>query len=301
MICCKCLKRLYPEESWYGLHTTCFAQWFHLPEARQFIDLVARSQSLAPQVVPQDDQMAPVSFFSGAYRKYSACLGEDRFILKIQQQEYPELPATEFLCNQIYESLKISIPEYYLIRFPEDQLCFVTKNFMSQPINADLIHIYHFLKKGQIYDCETLVNIVGEQTKRKREQERLVHLTLADSLTGNHDRHGRNLGFIQSARGTILTPFYDNPSALALEDHSLLGADLQPRGAIFTQATDKPTVKDYVQEWTRLGYGAAVARFRKRYALSKIRKLIAKSHISEKRQKALLKLITQRGEELCKN
>lgn len=297
MNCCRCLGNLGNEKSWYGLHSTCFTEWFNLPEACSFLDLVARSQSLAPR----DESTLPISFFSGAYRKYSARLGEDRFILKIRQHEYPELPATEFLCNQIYESLKIAIPAYYLIHFPENDFCFVTKNFMPQSTDAALLHIYHFLKKGQQYDCETLLTIIGEQTKRKTEQERFVHLTLADSLIGNHDRHGRNLGFIQSIKGMHLTPFYDNPSALALEEHSLLGADLQPRGAIFTQETDKPTMKDYIREWRRLGYGKAIDRFSHRYSLNKIQALIEKSHISDKRKKAILRIITTRGEELCKN
>ena len=123
---------------------------------------------------------------------------------------------------------------------------------------------------------------------------------MADSLIGNHDRHGRNLGFIRSAKAMHLTPFYDNPSSLALEDPSILGADFQPRGAIFTKETDKPTMKDYVREWNRLGYEDVVDRFRKQLSLEKIKSLFDKSYLSEKRQKALLRLITSRSEELCK-
>jgi len=243
--------------------------------------------------------MANISFFNGAYRKYSARLGESSFILKVQQKEYPELPATEYLCNQVYECLDIEIPNYYLIRFPEDQFCFVTKNFMSALIASDLVHIYHFVKDGKNHDCESLVTIIGEQTGRRIEQERFVYLTLADSLIGNHDRHGRNLGFIQSAKGMQLAPFYDNPSALALEEHSILDADLQPRGSIYTKETDKPTMKDYVQEWNRLGYGDVVDRFREQHSLEKLQSLVNNSYISEKRQEALLQLIFKRSEELC--
>ena len=111
------------------------------------------------------------------------------------------------------------------------------------------------------HDCESLVKIIGEKTQRKREQEKFILLTLADSLIGNHDRHGRNLAFIRSAKGIWLSPFYDNPSALALEDPSMLGADLQPRGSIYTKDTDKPTMKDYVLEWNRLGYGECCPAF----------------------------------------
>lgn len=295
--CCHCYGQLLTDEQpWYGLHQNCFKELFGLTEIIEFADLVARSQSQAPE----EHKERNISFFNGAYRKYSARLGDVGYILKVQQKEYPELPVTEFLCNQIFESLNISIPDFYLVRFPEDQFCFVTKNFMSGLISSDLIHIYHFLKNGMSYDCENLVNIIGEQTGRRTEQERFVYLTLADSLTGNHDRHGRNLGFIRTPKGTYLSPFYDNPSALALETPSLLEADLQPRGSIFTKDTDKPTIGDYVREWNRLGYDLIVDRFKKELSLIKIQRLIEKSYLSDKRKNALFRLITKRSEELCK-
>jgi hypothetical protein len=161
------------------------------------------------------------------------------------------------------------------------------------------VHIYHFVGSDRAYDCESLVKIIGEQTGRRAEQERFVYLTLADSLIGNHDRHGRNLGFIQSVKGMQLAPFYDNPSALAIEDDYMLGADLQPRGSIFTKESDEPTMLNYVIEWRRLGYGDIVEQFRRNLSLKKIINLISGSHINEKRQQALLRLINQRSRELC--
>lgn len=298
LLCCHCHQPLQSsEKGWYGLHQNCFIKSFGLSEISDFLDLIARSQSH----ITQDSLKINTSFFHGAYRKYSARLGNTSYILKVQQKEYPELPATEFLCNQIYKSLSLFVPEHYLVRFPEDALCFVTKNFMPDSLMADLIHIYRFLNEQMNYDCETLVKIIGEQTGRRAEQEKFAYLTLADSLIGNHDRHGRNLGFIKTLKGVYLAPFYDNPSALALEDPLMLGADLQPRGAIFTKDTDRPTTKDYVREWTRLGYNKVVEQFRKNYSFEKVHYLVAKSHLSEKRQKALLRLISQRSEELCDN
>jgi hypothetical protein len=292
--CYKCKGELAPQDAWYGLHPACFTEWFKLSTVCDFLDLVIRSRSHAPS---EDDL---VSFFSGAYRKYSARLGSHHFILKIQQAEYPELPASEFLSNQIYETLNIPVPEYYLIRFPEEKPCFVTKNFMSGQSASDLVHIHHFVRERKTaYDCESLVEIIGGQTSRRTEQEKFIKLTLADSITGNHDRHGRNLGFIRSAKGVHLAPFYDNPSALGIEDHFMLGTDLQPRGCIFTKDTDKPTTRDYVQEWNRLGYGDVVDIFRKSFCLETISTLITKSDLSEKRKAAFTRLITQRGEELC--
>ncbi len=58
-------------------------------------------------------------------------------------------------------------------------------------------------------------------------------------------------------------------------------------------------MKDYVLEWNRLGYGDVVQRFKKKLCLKTIKNLIKGSHLSEKRQQALLRLIVKRNEELC--
>ena len=293
--CYHCQDLLLAKESWYGLHKSCFEILFGIDHAREFSDLAPRSQSQAPH---EGHRSTNASFFHGAYRKYSARLGPTTYIFKVQQKEYPELPATEFLCNQIYDSLGVLIPPYYLIKYPDDQPCFVTKNFMSELVSSDLVHIYHFIKNDLGHDCESLVKIIGDQTGRRTDQERFVHLTLADALTGNHDRHGRNLGFIRNAKGVSLAPFYDNPSAIGIEDHSMLGADLQPRGSIYTKATKEPTLRDYVIEWNRLGYGNVVSQFKQQYSEVRINKLIEKSPLSERRKSALLRLIAGRGQEL---
>jgi len=130
------------------------------------------------------------------------------------------------------------------------------------------------LKNREEHNCEKLVTIIGEKTGRRTEQERFVFLTLADSLIGNHDRHGRNLGFIQSPKGMHLAPFYDNPSFVGLDNDLMLGADLQPRGAIFTRQTDEPRMKDYILEWNRLGYENVVQSFRKAFSQEKLKQLI---------------------------
>lgn len=280
----------------YGLHERCFEVCFGSLKEKEFNSLIPRSQSVPPTLKNQDRKN--FSFFHGAYRKYSARLGETDYILKVQQKEYPELPATEFLSNQIFRNLSISVPDHYLIRYPRDQFCFVTKNFMSDLTSSTLDHIYHFLNDGRNYDCESLIGIIGEQTGRIKEQEKFVFLTLADSLIGNHDRHGRNLAFIRSPREVYLSPFYDNPSALGLEDSSFLGADLQPRGAIFTKDSNKPTMKDYVKEWERLGYKNIVQKFAKKLSNTSLQELINKSQISEKRKKAFYRLILKRMNEL---
>jgi len=294
-VCCKCLQPIETGDAWYGLHPSCFTQWFKTTKLQEFSDIIPRSSSQ----IPLERHAKNTSFFHGAFRKYSSRLGNQNFILKVMQEGHPELPATEFVCNQIYEVLGVKIPNYYLIRYPEHHFCFVTKNFMSSLSNASLIHIYHYLKNKADYTCEKLVAIIGDKTQRRAEQERFVYLTLVDSLIGNHDRHGRNLGFIQSPKGFSLAPFYDNPSFVGLDNSFMLGADLQPRGAIFTQNSQEPTIQDYITEWTRLGYQDVVQRFQQAVKLDKVHDIIYSSLLTDKRKAALFRLINQRGKAVC--
>jgi hypothetical protein len=293
MICSKCGRICENERSWYGLHEKCFLQWFHCDSLEKF-------QNISRRQVEEDlpNKVINSSFFHGKFRKYSASLNENKYILKVEESEYPELPATEYLCNQIFQSLNINVPPFYLIFFEEKHFCFVTKNFMENFPESSLVHIYHFLGKNKQYNCENLLRIIEEKTGRLSAQEDFVFLTLADSLIGNHDRHGRNIGLIQSSKGYVLSPFYDNPSYLGTEIASLLGADHQPAGAIWTKTSKEPVLKDYIFEWKRLGFESVVERFRKQISLDKIQKLIQSSYLTDKRKEAFFRLICKRTEQL---
>lgn len=292
--CLGCGMPISNRQAWYGLHHECFKRSFQLPSLLQFQNLSSHRQS--GEINPSSAKNT--SFFHGKFRKYSSTLGEHKYILKVEEKDYPELPATEYLCNQIFESLNIKVPSFQLILF-EEMYTFATKNFMQDYPESNLVHIYHFLEPGIEHDCENLLKIVGEKTGRLAAQENFVYLTLADSLIGNNDRHGRNLGFIQTAKGFLLSPFYDNPSYLGTEIKSLLKADHQPAGAIWTKSAREPTMKDYVQEWKRLKFDAIIQRFQNAVSEKTIQDLIQSSHLSDERKEAFSKLISKRIRELC--
>lgn len=294
IVCYKCGKANHPSEVWYGLHPSCFKKWFGLSSLERFQNIASHQATSDPL-----SQGKRSSFFHGKFKKYSSVLGNSKYILKVEDPEYPELPVTEYLCNQLFSSLGVSVPPFYLLRFEEEHACFVTKNFMEDFPSANLVHLYHFLGKEVPYSCENVVRVIREKTGRIQAQEDFVYLTLADSLIGNNDRHGRNLGLVQTAKEYVLSPFYDNPSYLATELHSLLGADHQPMGAIHTKHSTEPSMRDYMREWKRLGFDHVIERFRQAVSLERIRALIVASHISPKRQDALLRLITKRSQELC--
>lgn len=284
------------DQTWQGLHTSCFCDWFGLESVEPFQDVVARGEETT---LPCDWMVRIASsFFHGKFRKYSALLGQKSYILKVQQPEYPELPATEFLSNQIAKRLRLRVPAHFLIRFEDRKDAFVCENFMQEHIGSDLVHIYRYLKTPDQFSCEGLLRVLEEEIGRLEEIERFVELCLFDALIGNNDRHGRNLGIVKSGRQSLLAPFYDNPPYLALEDPDFLNVQHEPRGAIATQTTLEPTMKDYVQEWIRLDIDEPIKRFRNRVNILEINELIQSSFISPKRQNALIRLIERRYKEL---
>lgn len=305
MICYRCRKEFLPGAvKQHGLHESCFRENFALAEHTDFLDIVVKNAaSRERDKKASDDQFARInfSFFHGKFKKYSANLNGVSYILKVKDANFPELPGVEYLSNQLAESVKIMVPDFYFIKF-EDQLeTFMTRNFMQDFQPANLVHIYNFFEKEANFNCQNLIRIIEEKTGRLNDIERFVEITLFDSLIGNHDRHGRNLALIQTKKGYQLSPFYDNPSQLGVEEEAFLGAHLEPRGKIATEHTDEPTMKDYVAEFKRLEYGEVVKKFFNRIRLDEMFELIGKAFISDKRKKGIRALMERRYKELENN
>jgi len=300
MICYKCLKEIAGKEAkQYGLHLSCFQEWFKLESVEGFKDVQAKSTSSASKPIkPSSDSFTKNdSHFHGKFKKYSAVLGGASYILKVKDDRYPELPGTEYLCNQIAEQLKIEVPPFYFIMFEEAVETFVSRNFMQDCL-GNLNHIYAFFESDKDFNCANLIKIIGDKTGRLSEIERFIELCLFDALTGNHDRHGRNIALVQTKKGLQLSPFYDNPSYLGIEVDGLLGAYHEPAGAIATSATDKPVMKDYAEEFLRLGHQSVAVKFWNKVDLGVLWKMIDGAFISEKRKAAMKKLMERRFQEL---
>jgi len=279
-----------------GLHQECFCKWFKVSEPDDFRDVVARSSETPGE--ERDWGRVNTSFFHGKFRKYSARIGEQNYILKVMQQEVPELPVTEYLCNQLARSLGLDVPDHYMILFQNKLETFVSMNFMGNRSGSDLVHIYRYLDQPKHYDCEHLLRIIEREVGRYDAIVRFIELCLFDSLIGNNDRHGRNLGLIREANGSTLAPFYDNPCYLAMEIPELLGAYHEPRGAIATKETNEPIMKDYIKEWFRLGFKEEVINFAKHIDLQTIESLVNSSFLTTPRKSAIFRLIQRRYQEM---
>jgi hypothetical protein len=294
MKCFKCLLEIAdPDSAHYGLHTECFSAWFTTPSSAQFLSLQRRSSTS-----DQESNLTPqnTSFFHGKFKKYSADLNGESYILKMRQDEAPELPEVEYLCNQIGKSLGIPVAEFYFISFNNDPT-FVTKNFIKKDTPTDLQHIYHH-RPDDKHSCEGIICAVAEKTGRPHDVSILIKTILFDALIGNHDRHGRNLALILTAKNTSLSPIYDNVSYLSLESGNMLKADFNPTGKISTSETFEPSMRDYVKELKRLGYSEDINEFYQNIKLPQLNKLIDESFCSDLMKNAIKTLIEKRYQEL---
>lgn len=294
MKCIKCLKNIDKKScSLHGLHRNCFKQWFDLPKISDFSDIALQTsiESSGPQGTFSD---IGASFLQGKFKKYTAQLNGHGYILKMQQAAYPDLPAMEYVCNQIAEHLKLPIPPFYLIQFNNEVMTFVTKNFAFEMQAQSLTHLYHFFSKKQPFNCENIIRIIERESQQTKDVENFICLCLFDALIGNHDRHGRNLGFLESYNRVGLAPFYDNPSYLGIEEDFLLEAQHEPRGRIATTKNSNPTMMDYLIEFKQLGYHHIVKTFFNHIAMASIEQCIDNSFMSLKRKKAFKKLINHR-------
>lgn len=294
MNCLKCQLPINPPTSaHYGLHPACFNEWFKVATTAEFVSLQRRS-STSDQSANQTPQNT--SFFHGKFKKYSADLDGHSYILKMRQDEAPELPEVEYLCNQIGKLLSVAVAEFYFIDFNGDRT-FVTKNFIKHGTPTDLQHIYHF-RSDDKHSCEGIINVINEKTQRPHDVRIFIRTLLFDSLIGNHDRHGRNLAFIITAKNTALSPIYDNVSYLSLESGNMLKADFNPAGKISTSKTFEPTMRDYVKELKKLGYTDDIQEFYKSIKLPQLYQAIDTSFCSSLMKQAIKTLIKKRFGEL---
>ena len=295
MQCLKCLKVIKPStQARYGLHPVCFQEWFNVSEEEVFSGLQRRDSASLDSTDANTEQNT--SFFHGKFKKYSANLLDNSYILKMRQDEAPELPEVEYLCNQIGAALDIPVAAFYYIDFYGDNI-FVTKNFIRQDVPVDLQHIYHFRSENN-HSCEGLVDTIISKAGRPSDVETFVRTLLFDALIGNHDRHGRNLAFIVTSAGTRLSPIYDNVSYLSLETGEMLRADFNPTGRINTQDTEEPSMQHYVKELKRLGFQKEIEMFYEKISTSPIHQLIEKSFCSPLMKSSINRLIAKQLKEI---
>lgn len=298
--CLRCNKPLGNSKPHYGQHIECFETIFHVSGVMEFDSLVRKSSTSDTTREEAAFRSSPhlTSYFGGNYRKYEGTLGEAKYILKLSNVEYPELSPVEFVCNKIAHHCGLVVPTpFTLIDVGKGELAFVSRNFMDKyRHHATLNHIYHYLKPGsEHYNVEEISNAIYRETNLAADVEMFFRMLLFDALIGNHDRHGRNLAFIETSSGRRLTPIYDNPSSLGLESGNILKATFAPKGKIWTRDSHEPEMTEYLDELKRLDVIEIARSFYKALSLDRIQEYINESRsLSKNMKEALLKLILTR-------
>ena len=298
MQCFKCGIEITGEEPKYGLHQQCFTAWFKVDPKYEFVSLTQRSADSKDPEKDINRSANNTSFYHGKFKKYSADLNTDNYILKMRdEKEAPELPEVEYLCNQIANLLGIPVPDFFYIDF-NDQRVFVTKVFIKKSGGvSNLEHIYKYRPDNQ-HNCETLAKTIEETTKRPYDVEVFYNTLLLDALIGNHGRHGKNLAFVVSPSKILLSPIYDNVSYMGLVTGKMLKADFNPTGRIATLKTLEPSMNDYVEELVRLNQVDLVIQFLAKAKIQKINDLVDHSFCSLDMKESLKRLIAKRHREL---
>ncbi|MFH1653464.1 MAG: HipA domain-containing protein [Pseudomonadota bacterium] len=303
--CLRCNKELKKAEAHYGQHLSCFEEIFKVSGRIEFSSLIRKSSTSDNHNIGQEYQTSPhlTSYFGGNYRKYEAILGVSKYILKLSKPEYPELAPVEYVCNKIAYHCGLSVPiPFTLIDYGEGELAFVSKNFMEkQHVHATLNHLYHYkpLQDPQRYTVEDIAETIYRETGSGADMDMYFRMLLFDALIGNHDRHGRNLALIVTAKSQRLTPIYDNPSSLGLEFGSTLKATFSPRGKIWTKDSHEPEMTEYLKEMDRIVVINKAQQFYNDISIDKIVEYIDESFsLSMQMREALKKLILKRYEDL---
>lgn len=286
-------------EAHYGQHLTCFEKIFRVEGKIEFSSLIRKSST--SEKVSTNPHLT--SYFGGNYRKYEGTLGDTKYILKLSKPEYPELAPVEYVCNKIAYHCGLTIPTpFTLIDYGKGELAFVSKNFMDkQSDHATMNHLYHYapLQGPNSYTVEDIAKTIYRETNSPSDADMFFRMVLFDALIGNHDRHGRNMALIVTAKGKKLTPIYDNPSSLGLESGAILQATFSPRGKIWTKKSHEPEMNEYLEEMNRIDVINIARNFYNEISIDKIVEYIDESiSLSLEMRGALKKLILKRYKDL---
>lgn len=142
---------------------------------------------------------------------------QGNYILKIQSENYPELPENEALTMTLASMIGIDVPLHGLIYAKDNSMTYFIKRFdryghhKKLPVE-DFGQLCH-LDRDTKYESsmERVIKTIAEYcTFPKIELGKLFKLTLFNFLVGNEDMHVKNFSLITQTNNIItLSPAYD--------------------------------------------------------------------------------------------
>lgn len=138
-----------------------------------------------------------------------------QYIIKPQNDWYPELPENEDLTMRLAHLAGIEVPFHGLVYAKDGSLNYIIKRF--DRTSTGKLHVEDFAQlSGNLRDTkynfsmEKLAELVSQYcTFPALEKLKLFRLTIFNFLVGNEDMHLKNFSVIQKEGKIMLSPAYD--------------------------------------------------------------------------------------------
>lgn len=136
------------------------------------------------------------------------------YILKPQNEAFPQMPENEHLTMRMAELCGISVVPSSLIRLKSGQLSYITKRIDRTEAN-EKIHMLDMFQILEAFDkYKSSVEKVGKAVAEHScntllDLLRLFEVVLFSYITGNNDMHLKNFSLILSNEEWTLSPAYD--------------------------------------------------------------------------------------------
>ncbi|HOF42840.1 MAG TPA: HipA domain-containing protein [Candidatus Moranbacteria bacterium] len=136
------------------------------------------------------------------------------YILKPQNEFFPQMPENEHLTMRMAELCGISVVPSTLIRLKSGELSYLTKR-IDRTETGEKIHMLDMFQILEAFDkykssVEKVGKVVAEHSSNTLlDLLRLFEVVLFSYITGNNDMHLKNFSLILSSQDWSLAPAYD--------------------------------------------------------------------------------------------
>jgi len=136
------------------------------------------------------------------------------YILKPQNEIFPQMPENEHLTMRMAELCGISVVPSTLIRLKSGELSYLTKR-IDRTETGEKIHMLDMFQILEAFDkykssVEKVGKVVAEHSSNTLlDLLRLFEVVLFSYITGNNDMHLKNFSLILSGQDWSLAPAYD--------------------------------------------------------------------------------------------
>ncbi len=139
---------------------------------------------------------------------------EGQYILKPQNEAYPQMPENEHLSMKLAALFGMNIVPVNMIRLASGELCFITRR-IDRNADGSKNHMIDFLQILELSDkymgnMENLGKTIGDLSVNTLfDKVRFFESAVFNYVIGNNDMHLKNYSMFLSATGWVLAPFYD--------------------------------------------------------------------------------------------